>query len=168
MATPPTPKIVALRIELQEVVPLVWRRVLVAEQWTLASLHHYLQWVLGWTDSHAHEFEVGDGLIAPDWWIQEAGSEEEAGRYRDERRVSVAAVVSELGIRGEHNVENVMAGCLAARLAGAEPDAIANGVRTFPGVEHRIAFAGKLASLAVQLEQLREQRGPRQPVAVGG
>ena len=101
MATPPTPKTVALRIELLEVVPLVWRRVLVADQWTLASLHHYLQWVLGWTDSHAHEFEVGDGLIAPDWWIQEAGSEEEAGRYRDERRVSVAAVVSELGIRGE-------------------------------------------------------------------
>jgi hypothetical protein len=65
------------------------------------ELHHYLQWVLGWTDSHAHEFEVGDGLIAPDWWIQEAGSEEEADRYRDERRVSVAAVVSELGIRGE-------------------------------------------------------------------
>ncbi len=101
MATPPTPKTVALRIELLEVVPLVWRRVLVADQWTLASLHHYLQWVLGWTDSHAHEFEVGDGLIAPDWWIQEAGSEEEAGRYRDERRVSVAAVVSELGIRGD-------------------------------------------------------------------
>ena len=97
MATPPTPKTVALRIELLEVVPLVWRRVLVADQWTLASLHHYLQWVLGWTDSHAHEFEVGDGLIAPDWWIQEAGSEEEAGRYRDERRVSVAAMVSELG-----------------------------------------------------------------------
>jgi hypothetical protein len=75
--------------------------VLVADQWTLASLHYYLQWVLGWTDSHAHEFEVGDGLIAPDWWIQEAGSEEEAGRYRDERRVSVAAVMSELGPRGE-------------------------------------------------------------------
>ena len=101
MATAPTPKTVALRIELLEVVPLVWRRVLVADQWTLASLHHYLQWVLGWTDSHAHEFEAGDGLIAPHWWIQEAGSEEGAGRYRDERRVSVAAVVSELGIRGE-------------------------------------------------------------------
>ena len=68
---------------------------------TLASLHHYPQWVLGWTDSHAHEFEVGDGLIAPDWWIQEAASEEETGRYRDGLRVSVAAVVSELGSRGE-------------------------------------------------------------------
>lgn len=101
MTKPPTPKAVALRIELLEVVPLVWRRVLVPDNSTLASLHHYLQWVIGWTDSHAHEFEVGAGLVAPDWWIREAGSDEEASRYRDERRVSVAAVVSELGPRGE-------------------------------------------------------------------
>lgn len=101
MTKPPTPKAVALRIELREVVPLVWRRVLVPNQWTLASLHHYLQWVIGWTDSHAHEFEVGAGLVAPGWWIREAGSDEEVSRYRDERRVSVAAVPSELGARGE-------------------------------------------------------------------
>ena len=90
-----------LRIELLEVAPLVWRRVLVSEHWKLANLHQYLQWVMGWTDSHAHEFQVGDGLIAPDWWIQEAESEEIADRYRDERLVSVAAVVAELGGRGE-------------------------------------------------------------------
>ncbi len=101
MARPPTPKTVALRIELLEVVPLVWRRVLVPDHWTLASLHHYLQWVVGWTDSHAHEFAVGAGLVAPDWWIHEAGFDEDASRYRDERRVSVAAVVSELGAYGE-------------------------------------------------------------------
>jgi Plasmid pRiA4b ORF-3-like protein len=100
VATPPTPKTVALRIELLEVAPLVWRRVLVPDHWTLASLHHYLQWVIGWTDSHAHEFEVGDGLIAPDWWIQEAGSEEEASCYRDERRVSMAAVASQTAFAG--------------------------------------------------------------------
>lgn len=91
----------ALRIELLEVVPLVWRRVLVPDHWTLASLHQYLQWVMGWTDCHAHEFEVGAGLAAPDWWIQEAWSDEDASRYRDERRVSVASVASELGARGE-------------------------------------------------------------------
>jgi hypothetical protein len=44
---------------------------------------------------------VGDFLVALDWWIQEAGSEEEASRYRDERRVSMAAVVSQIGLRGE-------------------------------------------------------------------
>ena len=76
MTKPPTPKAVALRIELLEVVPLVWRRVLVSDNSTLASLHHYLQCVMGWTDTHAHEFEVSAGLVAPDWWIREAGSDD--------------------------------------------------------------------------------------------
>ena len=101
MTGSPSTKAVPLRIELLEVVPLVWRRVLVPDQWKLASLHQYLQWVMGWTDSHAHEFQVGDGLVAPDWWIQEAGSNEDVRRYRDERRVSVVAVLSELGAHGE-------------------------------------------------------------------
>ena len=101
MTRPPSREAVPLRIELLEVAPLVWRRVLVPDRWTLADLHRYLQWVMGWTDSHAHEFQVGNGLVAPDWWIQEAWSEEDASRYRDERRVLVAAVVSEVGARGE-------------------------------------------------------------------
>jgi hypothetical protein len=101
MARPPTPKAIALRIELRDVVPLVWRRVLVPDHWTLASLHHYLQWVVGWTDSHAHEFQVGEGVVAPDWWIHEVGTDADVSAYRDERRVSVAKVVSDLGARGE-------------------------------------------------------------------
>lgn len=101
MPTTPRSKPVALRIELLDVTPLVWRRVMVSNQWTLASLHGYLQWVMGWTDSHAHEFEVGEGTVAPDWWIHEVSFGTDTSRYRDERRVSVAAVVSELGVRGE-------------------------------------------------------------------
>jgi Plasmid pRiA4b ORF-3-like protein len=49
----------------------------------------------------ARGLRPGAGLVAPDWWIQEAGSEEEINRYRDERKVSVSEVVSELGTRGE-------------------------------------------------------------------
>jgi hypothetical protein len=101
LPTPPRPRPVALRIELLDVAPLVWRRVLVSNQWTLASLHGYLQWVMGWTDSHAHEFQVGEGVIAPDWWIREVDLDTDTSHYRDERRVSVAAVISELGSRGE-------------------------------------------------------------------
>ena len=80
---------------------MVWRRVLVSNQSTLASLHNYLQWVIGWTDSHVHEFQVGAGLVAPDWWIHEVGMDSDTSHYRDERRVSVAAVAAELGIGGE-------------------------------------------------------------------
>jgi hypothetical protein len=89
--TTPRPQPIALRIELLDVAPLVWRRVPVSNQWTLASLHGYLQWVMGWTDLHAHEFQIGAGIVAPDWWIREADFDTDTRDYRDERRVSVAA-----------------------------------------------------------------------------
>lgn len=98
---PPKSQPVTLRIELLDVAPLVWRRVLVSNQWTLASLHSYLQWVMGWMNTHAHEFQVGQGVVAPDWWIHEIGLDRDTSTYRDERRVSVAAVAKELGIGGE-------------------------------------------------------------------
>jgi hypothetical protein len=49
---------VQLRIELQHITPLIWRRVRVAEAVTLATLHRILQAAMGWTDSHLHEFEI--------------------------------------------------------------------------------------------------------------
>ena len=96
----PKPAPVALRVELMEVTPLVWRRIVVPNQWTFKALHHYLQGVMGWWDSHAHEFQVGDHIVAPDWWIAEAELDE-VSKYRDERRFSVAAAVMALGMRGE-------------------------------------------------------------------
>jgi Plasmid pRiA4b ORF-3-like protein len=98
---PPKAKFVALRIELLDETPLVWRRIVVTNQWTFANLHHYLQWVMGWWDSHPQEFQVCDQVVAPDWWIEEIGLDPEGAKYRDERRFSIAAAVSELGIRGE-------------------------------------------------------------------
>lgn len=100
-AVPPRPYPASLRVELRDVTPLVWRRVLVPNHWSLASLHHYLQWMMGWNDSHAHEFEVGTGFVAPDWWIAERRLDMDTSNFRDERRVSVAAVAAELGPRGE-------------------------------------------------------------------
>jgi hypothetical protein len=97
----PRPRHIALCVELLGVDPLVWRRVFVSDQWTLASLHSYLQWLLGWNDSHAHEFEVGAAIVAPAWWIEEMSLDMDTSGYRDERRVPVAAVLAELGARGE-------------------------------------------------------------------
>ena len=50
----------------------------------------------------------------------------------------------EIPLRGDHNVENVLAAAAATWLAGAEPAAIAEAVRTFPGVEHRIEFVAQV------------------------
>ena len=51
---------------------------------------------------------------------------------------------SQIGLRGMHNVENVMAAGLMAYLAGAPLDGIGEAVATFPGVEHRIEFVRTL------------------------
>jgi UDP-N-acetylmuramoylalanine--D-glutamate ligase len=54
----------------------------------------------------------------------------------------------EIPLRGEHNLENVLAACAAAYLAGAGPAAIASGVKTFRGVEHRLEFVAEIAGVA--------------------
>ena len=52
-----------------------------------------------------------------------------------------------IGLRGSHNIENVLAAAAAARLAGVEPSAIAEGVRTFAGVEHRIEYVATISGV---------------------
>ena len=56
--------------------------------------------------------------------------------------------VSDIPLRGRHNVQNVMAAAIAARLAGASLEQIAAAVRTFPGVEHRLEFVRDLDGVA--------------------
>jgi len=50
----------------------------------------------------------------------------------------------EVPIRGQHNLENVMAAGLAASHAGVERAAIAAAVRTFRAVEHRLEFVCRI------------------------
>jgi hypothetical protein len=52
-------QIYQLRIALAEVVPQVWRRVLVPGGYTLDRLHRVIQYAMGWLDLHLHSFEVG-------------------------------------------------------------------------------------------------------------
>ena len=99
---------VALRVELLDIDPLIWRRIIVANNWTLASLHHYLQWVMGWSDTHAHEFHAGSQVVAPEWWIEEIGFDNDTANYRNERRISVGALIAELGLAGEFEYHHDM------------------------------------------------------------
>lgn len=93
------PASVALRIELCDIEPLIWRRIVVPTSWPMSTLHNYVQWVMGWQDTHAHEFRVGDLVIAPDWWIKEISLDRETESARDERRVKVGTVISEAATR---------------------------------------------------------------------
>lgn len=51
---------------------------------------------------------------------------------------------ADVPIRGRHNIENVLAAALAASRAGVSHEAIADAVRTFRAVEHRLEFVRNL------------------------
>ena len=53
------------------------------------------------------------------------------------------ALPAEPLIPGAHNRENAVAATAAARAAGVPDEAIAEALRTFPGVEHRLELVGK-------------------------
>jgi UDP-N-acetylmuramoylalanine--D-glutamate ligase len=67
--------------------------------------------------------------------------------FRDGRGETVLLDRSDIGLRGEHNVENVLAAASAAWLIGAPAAAIAAGVRSFPGVEHRIELVADIGGV---------------------
>ncbi len=50
-----------LKIALARSEPLIWRRVLVPGDFTLAALHEVIQRVMPWSDEHVHEFDI-DGV----------------------------------------------------------------------------------------------------------
>ena len=47
-----------LKIVLRECSPLIWRRLLVPSDTTIAQLHTILQTAMGWEDLHLHRFRV--------------------------------------------------------------------------------------------------------------
>jgi len=55
--------------------------------------------------------------------------------------------LQEIPLVGGHNVENVLAAVTTTRIAGANPAAIAKGVRSFAGVEHRLEFVAEVSGV---------------------
>lgn len=45
--------------------PPIWRRILVSGHHTLAEFHEILQEVMGWTNSHLHQFEIAGRYFVP-------------------------------------------------------------------------------------------------------
>jgi UDP-N-acetylmuramoylalanine--D-glutamate ligase len=82
-------------------------------------------------------------------------------------------------LRGAHNRENAAAATAAARALGVPDDAIAEALRTFPGVEHRIETVAdvggvlwvndsKATNVAAALRALASFPGRRLHVILGG
>ena len=62
-AKPAVRDVYEMKVTLIGVDPPIWRRFRVPADIPLADLHDVLQIVMGWTNSHLHEYRVGDDLV---------------------------------------------------------------------------------------------------------
>lgn len=69
-----------LKIHLVDIEPVIWRRFVAPASITLDRLHDVIQIVMGWTDSHLHEFIIGKKHYTEYPESKEDGLE--CGKYR--------------------------------------------------------------------------------------
>ena len=53
-----TVKVYQFKVVLRDISPMVWRRLLVTDDTSMAQLHHIVQAAMGWEDLHLHRFRV--------------------------------------------------------------------------------------------------------------
>ncbi len=91
----------------------------------------------------------GNGATATFGWTTPTGAGAfcgSDGRLRIKNADGLIAEIlhrSALKIPGDHNVENALAALLLAQHGGASIEAVREGLRTYPGLAHRIAFCGE-------------------------
>jgi UDP-N-acetylmuramoylalanine--D-glutamate ligase len=78
--------------------------------------------------------EVGQGAFVSDGRI----------RFRDAHGQREIMLVSEIPLKGAHNVENVLAAVCSAALLGCRPEQIREAVLHFKAVEHRIEYVATI------------------------
>jgi Plasmid pRiA4b ORF-3-like protein len=86
MAKPTT--VYQLKVTLKQIRPAIWRRLQVSSDITLSKLHHVLQDALGWTDSHLHQFVLGERRIGM------KGIDDYSDGVEDERRVKLSQIAA--------------------------------------------------------------------------
>jgi UDP-N-acetylmuramoylalanine--D-glutamate ligase len=67
--------------------------------------------------------------------------------FRDASSQKEILLVSEIPLKGAHNVENVLAAVCVGALLGCEPDRIRTAVRNFKAVEHRLEHVATMGGV---------------------
>jgi UDP-N-acetylmuramoylalanine--D-glutamate ligase len=90
----------------------------------------------------------------PVYWFSRKNSVEQGAEvrgdqivFRSEGKDEQVMRRNEIPLVGEHNLENVLAAVAATRLTGADPAAIAQGVKSFAGVEHRLEYVAEIGGV---------------------
>jgi hypothetical protein len=88
-------RVYQLKVTLRNIIPPIWRRIQVTSDTNLKYLHGILQTVMGWTDSHLHEFTIR-GIPYGD------PSDDMEDNIQDEKNVRLGNLISEEGDRFHH------------------------------------------------------------------
>jgi len=94
---------------------------------------------------------LGDRTRAQVFWFSRKREVQRGAYVRDERiffrdgqSQREVMLVSEIPLKGAHNVENVLAGVCAGMLMGCDPEKIRQAVRNFKAVEHRLEYVATI------------------------
>ena len=81
------------------------------------------------------------GAVTPGAWVEDGWVV-----YLAEKSATAERIVplESIPLKGQHNVENVLAAVCAARLAGAPIEAIRSAIERFRAVEHRLEFVATI------------------------
>lgn len=79
------------KIVLQDIKPLIWRRIQIADSCTFWKLHEAIQCAFGWTNSHLHVFEVMNPASDK---IEYMGFEDEELEHKDGAIIKVKNYIS--------------------------------------------------------------------------
>jgi len=79
-----------LEVKLDGVKPAVWRRIAVSSEITLLRVHKILQVVMGWADSHLHQFIINDQHYSIPY-------EDKGPGEIDERHIKLNRVIHKVG-----------------------------------------------------------------------
>ena len=58
MSDPQTPCVCQFKVALRGISPMIWRRLLLRSDRTIADLHYAIQIAMGWTDAHLNRFHI--------------------------------------------------------------------------------------------------------------
>lgn len=119
-----------LKVTLKDSKPPIWRRVQVASDVSLAKLHQILQVAMGWTDSHLHQFVVGQTYYG----IPDPGFDFEV---EDERRARLNQVAP--GVKKKFIYEYDFGDGWQHEIA------VEKILQPEPGVRYPVCLAGKRA-----------------------
>lgn len=97
-----------------------------------------------------------EGVASPIWYGEKPDTDMRALRH-EYREGQLSALLSwrerpfevTVPLVGRHNLDNLMAACTCALLAGLDPEAIAAAASSFPGVRRRLELLGTAGGVSV-------------------